>query len=789
MRMQIGLEAIRAIVERRLSQREIEKLLWGLGEAEKVQLIFQMAEMARRSSAVADIANRISDSLSLDVLFPRLMEVVTQTLNADRSSLFLHDSESGELYSRVMQGNVMGEIRFPSDLGIAGSVFTTGEAEIIAADAYSNSRFNQEVDRSTGYRTRNILCVPIRNKSQEVIGVTQVLNKHSGDFDAEDQRLLEALSQQAAAALENARVFENVERQQREEAMLLEVVSSNASEMRLEPLLAKILAAATQLLDSDRGTLYLYDAKRNELFAHVADGIDSAEIRFPANAGIAGECFTSGKAINIPDAYADPRFQQEIDQRTGYRTRDMLCMPIVAKGAGVIGVMQILNRKLGEFGPADERRLQAFCAEAAVSIQNAQLFEEVSAERNYNESILRSMSNGVLTLDAGGVLRKVNESALRILRRGERELVGRPLHELFEGRNAWVAKSMDRVRLAGKTDFAVDTDLFVDGARAISVDLTTVPLKSLSDEPIGYMLIMEDITREKRLRNTLSRYMSKTVVDRLLEGGEAALGGINREVSVLFSDIRGFTSISERLGAQETVALLNEYFTDMVDIVFAHKGVLDKYMGDMIMAVFGSVLQQEDDPENAVTVGNKMMEGLRELNARLQGRGREPIHIGVGISTGDVVAGNIGSPKRLEYTVIGHRVNIAHRLEDANKFYGTSVLVCSQTYERMKDRSQMREIDLIRVRGIEAPFAIYEAIGHHTEESFPQRERAVARFTEGVSCYRRHRWKAAARCFREVLGVNSQDRPSQIYLERCRIFDSAPPGDEWDGVWTVQSRY
>ena len=787
--MQIGLEMIRAIVEHPLSASEMEALLRGLDEAEKAQLFSQLAELARRNAAVADIANRVSDSLSLDVLFPRLMEVVTQTLNADRSSLFLYDPETRELYSRVMQGSVMGEIRFPSDLGIAGSVFTTGEAAIIAADAYANSRFNQDVDRRTGYRTTNILCVPIRNKNREVIGVTQVLNKHSGDFDEEDQRLLEELSQQAAAALENARLFEKVERQQREEAMLLEVVSSIASEMRLGPLLARILAAATQLLDSDRGTLFLYDAKRNELFSHVADGIASAEIRFPANAGIAGECFASGKAINIPNAYEDARFHQEIDRRTGYRTRNMLCMPIVTKGAGVIGVMQILNRKLGEFGPADERRLQAFCAEAAVSIQNAQLFEEVSAERNYNESILRSMSNAVLTLDAGGVLRKVNDAAVRILQRREHELVGRPLQELFAGNNAWVARSMDRVRVAGKTDIAVDTDLFIDGTQTVSVDLTTVPLKSLSDEPIGYMLMMEDITREKRLRSTLSRYMSKAVMDRLLEGGEAALGGINREVSVLFSDIRGFTSISERLGAQETVALLNEYFTDMVDIVFAHQGVLDKYMGDMIMAVFGSVLQQADDPENAVMVGNKMMVGLRELNARLMARGREQIRIGVGISTGDVVAGNIGSPKRLEYTVIGHRVNIAHRLEDANKYYGTSVLICNQTYERMKDRSQVREIDLIRVRGIEAPFAIYEVIGHHTEDTFPQREAAVAQFSEGVSRYRRRRWKDAARCFREVLAANPEDRPSQIYLERCGIFDGTPPAADWDGVWTVQSRY
>ena len=787
--MEIGPETIRTIVERPLSQSEIERLLRGLDDAGKAQLLLRMAEAVRRASAVADIANRVSDSLSLDVLFPRLMQVVSSTLNADRSSLFLYDRETGELYSRVMQGNAMGEIRFPSSLGIAGSVFTKGEAEIITADAYSNSRFNQDVDRRTGYRTRNILCVPIRNKSREVIGVTQVLNKHAGDFDAEDQKLLEGLSQQAAAALENACLFEKVERQQREEAMLLEVVSSIASEIRLEPLLAKILAAAIQLLDSDRGTLFLYDPRRHELFSHVADGIESSEIRFPANAGIAGECFSSGKAINILDAYQDARFNPAIDRSTGYRTRSMLCMPIVARAAGVIGVMEILNRRLGAFGPADERRLHAFCAEAAVSIQNAQLFEEISAERNYNESILRSMNNAVLTLDAAGILRKVNQSAVRILRRGAGELVGRPLGEIFVGRNAWVAGSLDKVRAAGKTDITVDTDLFVDGARTASVDLTTVPLVSMKDEPIGYMLMMEDITREKRLRNTLSRYMSKTVMDQLMESGDAVLGGISREVSVLFSDIRGFTSISERLGAQETVALLNEYFTDMVDIVFAHEGVLDKYMGDMIMAVFGSVLQQPDDPDNAVTVGNKMMVGLRELNTRLAARGREPIRIGVGISTGQVVAGNIGSPKRLEYTVIGNRVNIAHRLEDANKFYGTSVLICGQTYARIKEATPVREIDLIRVRGMETPIAIYEAIGHHDEESFPHREAAVEAFAEGLSRYRRREWKDAGRCFRDALGANPMDGPSRIYLERCDVFRSAPPAPDWDGVWSVQSTY
>jgi adenylate cyclase len=351
-----------------------------------------------------------------------------------------------------------------------------------------------------------------------------------------------------------------------------------------------------------------------------------------------------------------------------------------------------------------------------------------------------------------------------------------------------VVKSLDKVRGSGRTDITIDTDLIIDGSATVSVNLVTVPLTSMRDEAIGYMLMMEDITREKRLRNTMSRYMSKSVVDKLMESGEAELGGIGRDVSVLFSDIRGFTSISERLGAKETVALLNEYFTDMVDIVFAHNGVLDKYIGDMIMAVFGSVLQSAEDASNAVVVGNKMMTALHVLNRRRTARSEEPIRIGVGISTGNVVAGNIGSLKRMEYTVIGDRVNLAERLEGANKFYGTSILICDATWAAVKHHAATREIDLIRVRGRSTPVAIYEALGHHSEDSFPHRQEALDAFGAGLRHYRRRDWFGAERHFREALAANPGDGPTRIYLDRCQFYRGTPPPDDWDGVWEMKHK-
>ena len=786
MKPPITADTIRWIADPGTPRAQVREALQRLSDADKDALILRLAKTTRRQTRFADIANRVCDTLSLDVLIPRLMDVVTESLGADRSSLFLLDAESGELFSRVMQGNVMGEVRFPATTGIAGAVLASGQGVIIP-DAYAEPLFSRDMDQRTGYRTRNLLCVPIRNRRQKVIGITQALNKRDGQFDEDDQQLLEALSQQAASALENAQLFERVDRAQREEALLLEVLSSIASEIVLEPLLQKIMDAATQLLDAERGSLFLFDPEHDELYSRVSGGATVREIRFRGNAGIAGECFTSGTPINIPDAYADARFNPDVDKRTGYTTRNMLCMPVTTQHGNRVGVMQVLNKGAGAFEPADARRLQALCAQAAVSIENAQFFEQVNAARNYNEGILRSMSNGVVTMDASLAVTKVNQAAAGILEQADSKIEGRSAPDIFAARNPWVLKSLDKVRETGKSDIVVDTDLLLENNKAVSVNLTAVPLISTQDQPIGYMLVIEDISKEKRLRNTMSRYMSKVVVDQLIESGDDSVGGVGKEVSVLFSDIRGFTALTERLGPRETVSMLNEYFTAMVDIIFAHNGILDKYIGDMIMAVFGSVIAGTDDADDAVETANQMMSSLRVLNEHRRLQGHEPMNIGIGISTGHAVVGSIGSPKRLEYTVIGDRVNLAERLESANKFFGTSILICPQTAAALHRPALLREVDYIRVRGSTRPLAVFEAMSHHTDASFTGRDEVLQAYGEGLRLYRLREWTRAAGCFRAASLANPDDKPSRIFWERCQTYAEAPPPENWDGVWSVGS--
>lgn len=779
------IDILSEVMDRHLRQADVDRILKVLTSTEQHLLLHRITDLLRRLSALFEISTRMSESLSLDVVLPRLMGIVTDAMTADRSSLFLYDPDTHTLFSRVAQGDTVGEIRIPATAGIAGMVFQSGEGLIIP-DAYADTRFNPEVDRRTGYRTRNILCAPLRNKRNELIGVAQVLNKHSGDFSDDDLSLLQILTTQAAAALENAQLFERVERARHEEMQLLDVTSAISSELQLDPLLTKIITVTSEMLAAERSSLFIYDPKADQLWSRVAQGAEIKEIRFPASAGIAGACFRAGQPLHIPDAYADMRFNQEFDRKTGYRTRNILCMPLFNKRGECVGVMQVLNKHAGQFSVTDERRLRAFTAQAAIALENARLFDDVLNVKNYNESILKSLSNGVITLDADRRIEKVNEAA-RLLLGVDDACLHRTLDDVFGADNAWLAASVEKVAGTGKSDMALDTDIHLAGG-PVAVNMNTVPLIDIAENNIGFMLVIEDISREKRVKTTMARYMTKEIMDKLLEGGEDLLGGAAQEVTVLFSDIRSFTTISEAIGARETVSMLNGYFTEMVEVIFAHGGILDKYIGDAIMALFGAPLPGPEDADNAIAVANDMMRVLRRLNQHRRSRGEAAIDIGIGLSTGEVVAGNIGSPKRMDYTVIGDSVNLSSRLEGANKAYGTHVLLSGFTRDRLKKDTLMREIDLIRVKGKRQPVSVFEALDHFDDACFPNLHHVAELFGQGVVAYRRRDWTGAAGRFATALDLNPADQPSRIYLDRCRHYADQPPAEGWDGVWTMSEK-
>ena len=740
----------------------------------------------REAELLLDISRRISATDSLDTVLDVLIEMTTAELDAERGSLFLNDSDTNELYSRVAQGNFQREIRFLNTSGVAGYVYTTGSGTIVH-DAYQDQHFNRSVDEQTGFVTRSILCVPIKTSKGEIIGVAQALNKRKGKFNNNDLALFEAMVAQGALALQSAQFIERLKLVRKQELEFINVVSEMTSEIKLGSLLQKVMGEATRMLNAERSTLFLHDEKTDQLWSEVGQGLESLQIRLPSNAGIAGAVFQSSKTINIPYAYADLRFNPEFDKKTGFFTRSILCVPVVNKYGKTIGVTQVLNKRGGPFTNEDEARLRAFTAQVAIALENAKLFADVQAMKNYNEAMLESMSNGLVTLDESGKIATCNAACARILKIVPSDILHKPAGDLFVGANAWVMEKLQQVADNGEQQTMVDAALEA-GGETLSVNLTVQPLLNMDQKRIGSMVIIEDISTEKRLKSTMSRYMDPRIADRMVATGAEMLGGQNVEATMLFSDIRGFTTLTEQLGAQGTVSLLNEYFTLMVDCIQKEEGMLDKFIGDAIMAEFGVHVTHEDDADRAVRAAIAMIKALEQWNQQRGKEGKLPVNIGIGLNTDTVVAGNIGSSKRMDFTIIGDGVNLASRLESACKQYGARILISEFTVRKLQGTYRKREIDRVVVKGKTEPVGVYEILAFHTNESFPNIAEVLGLFKDGLVAYRNRNWDAAIKLFQQCVALNPNDKPSHLYIERAQHLKVNPPADGWSGVWVMESK-
>ena len=767
----------------RFNQRFHESVLLSVVENLPVEaqssLSAEVENLTTRLDSLVEASRNIHRTASLDSLLHRLITLVSAAFNADRSSLFLYDAETDELISRVAQGDQIREIRFPSSDGIAGWVFQN-ETGAIVANAYEDDRFNPSIDSQTGYVTRTVLCVPVRFPNGEAVGVMEVLNKTSGEFTVADQALLEAFASQTAFALEYAHLNERSIAGQHEQSRILEVSRAISSELGIDALLTRIISIASDLLDSERSTLFLHDPASNELWSRVAEGIGKRELRFPDSSGIAGEVFSKGLAINIPDAYADPRFNQAVDKETGFRTRSILTVPIVNKVGLNIGVMQVLNRRGGPFTLRDQRRLELLAAQSAIALDNARLFHDAVEARKYSDNVLTSLTNGVFTVDCHQQIVKANRAACDILGRTEALLTHSRTSDIFINENVWLVEAIDRVCCSNKSENLLDVELKKPDGTTCWANVNITSLTDSYDELLGTIVVLEDLSKEKRVRATMSRYLSAEVTDEVIKSDEAILGGRTQRASILFSDISGFTRISERLGAEQTVQLLNRYFSEMSDILESRAGVLDKYIGDGLMAVFGTPFEHDDDARNAVLAALDMHQRMDSFNNRQKESDAPPIHIRVGVNTDDVVVGNIGSPRRMDYTVIGDGVNTASRLENANKFFGTKLLVSESTVSEIGDEFIARELGIVRFAGKENSIRIFELLGEKRDLSMNKAYRLIRKYDLALAAFRDGRFEAAINTLEALQTDWPDDGPARALLRRSLELSKGPRDDPWD---------
>lgn len=732
------------------------------------------------------------DSQGFDAILDEMLRSITEKtgelLNADRSTIFLLDEDKNELFTIVAKdenGNAL-EIRFPATVGIAGEVATDKKPVNIPFDFYNDPRSAtaQQLDKKNNYRTYTMLTMPLINEETgDLVAVVQLINKLKHDvdrsirledkidrqgFSSEDEQVFREFAPSIRLILESSKSFYAATQRQRAASALMTAVSSlSKASLDLEDTLKQVMDEAKELMNADRSTLWLLDEEKGELWTKIPIGGQLKEIRIPRTAGFAGMVAESKEPLLIPfDLYDDPRSEtsKNTDQKTGYRTCSMLCMPVFNSNGRLIGVTQLINKKKqGEhpdydpanwpeapeqwkasFNRSDLDFMEAFNIQAGVALQNATLFATVKQQEQRQKDILRSLSNGVISTDKRGHIIAANESAMVLLGLDEKIPVeGMSLREMVHLKEGKFAEWFDAA-LAPKEDkdrqqyYPNQILKISEDAEEQSINLSINSMADAEDpaKVNGALVVMEDISDEMEVKNLMYKYMTPEVAEALLATGDTGLGGKRKRVSVLFSDIRSYTTLTEKLQAEEVVAMLNAYFEEMVDAVFKYGGTLDKYIGDALMAVFGSPAPLEDDAWCAMQAAIAMRQRLKKFNEDRQKEGKMAISIGMGIHSDEVVSGNIGSSKRMELTSIGDGVNLASRLEGTSKQYGVDLVISEQTYREYADRVVVRELDFITVKGKTQPVTIYELVaiteGELAREISPEEQ-------EAIDCYRRGR--------------------------------------------------
>ncbi|MBI3544165.1 MAG: adenylate/guanylate cyclase domain-containing protein [Deltaproteobacteria bacterium] len=305
---------------------------------------------------------------------------------------------------------------------------------------------------------------------------------------------------------------------------------------------------------------------------------------------------------------------------------------------------------------------------------------------------------------------------------------------------------------------------------------------------ITVMKYMAEENEKKFIRSAFDKYVSPDVINQMLnDPTKLKIGGDKKELTVLFSDIRGFTTLSERLDVKALATFLNEYLGRMTDILQANGGTLDKYIGDAVMGFWGAPLDSAEHAKLATKTALEMVLALEELNKEFEKKYGLTIDIGIGINTGPVTVGNFGSSRVFSYTVIGDNVNLASRLEGVNKEYGTKIIVSETTYAQLPQGAFLtREVDTVKVKGKHKPVKIYEVFPDNTANQ-PLKQ-SLKTFNEGLMHYYARQWEQALALFNRVLQARNEDKPSLELIERCKYYMGHPPAADWDGSWEMHTK-
>jgi PAS domain S-box-containing protein len=488
------------------------------------------------------------------------------------------------------------------------------------------------------------------------------------------------------------------------------------STLELDAVLQIVMDTIVRLTRAERGFLMLRD-DRNELTTRIARNWEQESIHpneFAISRTIMQKVIDTGEPVLTTNAQEDPRFGSQ-ESVVAYSLRSILCVPLKVKNE-LIGLIYADNRiRSGIFSENARDLLTAFANQAAVAIDNARLFSslkhtlgEVTELKSLMDNIFASIASGVITADVQGQITLCNRAAENILGFTAADLIGHPLNEVLPDVAEDLTHHLASVRNSDQPIVGLELNHKMPTRGLVDWRLNLSPLKDADKTTQGVAIVLDDMTEHKRLeaqRRLFERMVSPAVINQL-NPDSLQLGGKHVDLTVLFADIRGFTTYSERISPEQLVSVLNRYLAAMAEAVLAQEGTIDKFLGDAIMAWFNAPILQPDHTLRAVKAALLMRERVETLYQELPSDSH--LAFGVGIHYGDAVLGLIGTERRLEYTAISDSVNTAKRIQENSA--RNQILISKEAYERVKNDLEVKYVAPMAVKGKSQPVEVYEVL-------------------------------------------------------------------------------
>ena len=632
-----------------------------------------------------------------------ILRLTLGTIMASKGAIFIYNEKTDNLNSLSSKGTDINQtFRPPKNLKVELQKHRKNHVLMDKEKKWISGPLKEYVKNA---KINTIL--PLFHKDQ-FLGLLCIGRKFMGQsYTTSDYKILEIISNHLTKALYNYRLIDEVKKKKTELNMklleletLFDISVAISSVLDAEELGNEVLWRSVGILNASKGVMLLKNDSSPILQPHVNFNWDNDFPLISKNLAIFKNIIETrkGKVLTEED---NNSLQKKLNEK------NLIIAPISTKNKS-IGFMVLANKETRSgtesFNLLDLDLLSSLSNQAAVAIENAKLFKDITKEKQFNESILGSIATGVITFDKLGEVDSINAAGLKILKMKKTDIIGNHYLFLFE-EDEDILSLIKLCEKEGKICSEINIS-FKTVSKDTIINISVAPRMDPEKNIQGLVMAIEDISDVSKVKNTFKRYVSKQVVDEILDNeAKLNLGGEEREATILFTDIRGFTSMSEKMDPKTVVSTLNEYFSEMIDIVFKHNGTLDKIIGDELMIVYGAPLSSKDDTFRAVKTAIEMQLCIKEMNKKRKKKNEAEILVGAGINRGNVVSGNIGSRDMMDYTVIGDTVNLGSRLCSAAS--PGEILVSRSVYKGLKNDFSFNKLDPIRVKGKSEKINIY----------------------------------------------------------------------------------